>query len=190
MKKEETELKIEYKDQFSVAEYYALVNEIVDGFFGDDGEFTPHIGDMVAMLAFFNDCVINKKDIIDAEKVEDVLDADELFLNEDFILAFNEAIYFDGDIKYDFANAYKNAMEIVTYRNTSVPRAFNNLLAGLNKIVESVTSVMSEENVEKITNLAEAVSNKDFSAKAIGDAFAETEAFKKIMEETPTEKEK
>ena len=89
---------IKYKEYFNVAEYYTMVNDIVDGYFSEDGSFAPHIGDMSAMLTFFNNCVLNKQEITDKEFIEEVVDAEVLFANTDFIVAFNEAIYFDGDI--------------------------------------------------------------------------------------------
>lgn len=173
---------IEYKDRFTITEYYLIVNTIVDGFFGDDGSYTPHIGDMVAMLTFFNECVMNKHDIIDADRIDDVLEADELFANDEFISSFNEAIYFDGDIKYDFANAFKNAMEIVANKNNSIPLALNNVMNSISEIVETTNEMLTEENINKLTDFANAVAQSNFNAKSVADAFATTDAFQKILE--------
>ena len=186
LKNEETTIEIEYRDRFNVTEYYVLVNDIADGFFGEEGDFIPHIGDMVAMLIFYNECILNKEVFDTEEYIDDPFDADALFENEAFIECFNEAIAFDGEIKYDFANAFKNAMEIVNYRNSSMSYVMNEFMNGFSKMVQTVTETVTDENMEKLTEFAKAVSDKDFSAQAVGDAFAKTEAFKKIL---GTEKE-
>ena len=176
------ENQIKYKDYFTVIEYYTLVNELTDGFFSEDGTYAPHVGDMNAMLMFFNNCIENKDVITDKEVVDDPLDADEVFANNDFIEAFNEAIFFDGEIKYDFANAFKSAMEIVQYRVNSFQFATNQLLNGFRSIVDNVNSVMNEDTINSLTEFAQNVSNGKYDAKAVADAFAESEAFKKIAE--------
>lgn len=173
---------IKYKEYFNVAEYYTMVNDIVDGYFSEDGSFAPHIGDMSAMLTFFNNCVLNKQEITEKEFIEEVVDAEVLFANTDFIVAFNEAIYFDGDIKYDFSNIYKNAMEIVQYRIGSIQYAVNKAMNGLDALVKSINSVMNEDVINNLTEFAQNVSDGKYDAKAVADAFAETEAFKKIAE--------
>lgn len=174
--------KIEYKDYFSVTEYYTLVNDLVEGFFGEDGSYTPHIGDMNSMLIFFNQCIQNKDILTDKEFIDDVMDAEVIFANTDFIAAFNEAIFYDGDIKYDFANAFKNAMEIVQYRISSMQFAMSQVMNGFNALVGSINSVMNEDTIDKLTEFAQNVSDGKYDAKAVSDAFAESEAFKKIAE--------
>lgn len=178
---------LEYKDYFNVTEYYFIVKEIVDGYFDDLGDYAPHLGDMSAMLLFFNLCIENKELLTEEKEITDPFEAEVIFANEDFIRAFNEAIFFDGDIRYDFANAYKNAMEIVQYRINSPSYAvnqaaikMNEVLGGIGDIVDSVNSVMNEETVNKLVDFAQKVSDGKYDAKAVSDAFAESEAFKKI----------
>ena len=57
---DENTIIIHYRNQFDVLEYTTLVNQLVDGFFDENGEYTPHIGDMNAMLLFYNVCVVDK----------------------------------------------------------------------------------------------------------------------------------
>jgi len=179
---------IEYKDYFTVAEYYSLVNEIVDSYFDEAGNYAPHIGDMCTMLAFYNGCIMNKNLISDMEVITDIFDADVIFANEEFLEAFNEAITFDGDIKYDFANAFKNAMEIIhsrinspTYAISQATRQIGELVSNLDNMISSVNNVMNEETVDKLLEFAKNVSDGKYDAKAVTDAFTESEAFKAIM---------
>lgn len=175
-------MNIQYKDYFDVLKYYSMVNEIVDGYFDESGDYAPHLGDMAAMLVFFNECVINKKDLVDNDFFTDPLDANELYINEDFINAFNEAITFKGLIKFDFANVFKNAMEIVHYRCTSPTNAINKGISKVGSIVDSINAIMNQDTVDQLLEFAKNVSDGKYDAKAVADVFAESEAFKKIAE--------
>lgn len=172
---------IKYKDYFTIMEYYKLVDDIVDGFWSEDGSYIPHIGDMNAMWVFFTDCVLNKEAIVKKE-LKDVMEADKIFSNQDFIETYNQAISFDGEIKYDFANAFKNAMEIIQFRVSSPQYALSQITNSISSMVESINSVMSEDNINNLMEFAKNVSDGKYDAKAVSDAFAESEAFKKIAE--------
>jgi len=184
MKRKDTEFEVAYRDSFDFVDYYNLVNQLVEGYFNEDGDYLPQIGDAVAMTIFFNVCIIDKEQFSDLEIIEDPLEAGGVFEDEDFIEAFNEAIFFNGQIRFDFANAFKNALEIVNYRTSSLTYASKVLTGGIKDIINRLDETYDDERLQTLATIAENVASSDFNAKAVSDAFAETEAFQKIMDES------
>ena len=46
---------------FNLAEYFQVVDEIVNGFFdAETGEYQPHCGRVVGLTVFYNHCVVPK----------------------------------------------------------------------------------------------------------------------------------
>lgn len=183
---DENTIIIHYRNQFDVLEYTTLVNQLVDGFFDENGEYTPHIGDMNAMLLFYNVCVVDKDVVTESGlPIDDFDNLDEvnaLFSDDDFIGCYNEAIAYTGTILYDFGNALKTALEIVNYRVNSVSRALLAIYNQFSETLNKINTLMSPENIQLLSEFAKNVSNSNFNAQAVEDAFMATEAWKRIME--------
>lgn len=179
------DFEVAYKDSFTVAEFYDLTDKIANGYFDENGEYTPQVGDAIAMMLFFNVCVTDKEQFTDKEVLDNLTECDDVFENEDFIQAFNEAIFFNGQIRFDFANAFKNAMEIVTYRTDSPVYAVKKVEDAVKSVIDIINNTFDEDRLERLNTIAENVSSSEFNAKAVSDAFAETEAFQKILELEP-----
>lgn len=179
------DFEVAYKDSFTVAEFYDLTDKIANGYFDENGEYTPQVGDAIAMMLFFNVCVMDKEQFTDKEVLDNLTECDDVFENEDFIRAFNEAIFFNGQIRFDFANAFKNAMEIVTYRTDSPAYAVKRVEDAVKSVIDIINNTFDEDRLERLNTIAENVSSSEFNAKAVSDAFAETEAFQKILEIEP-----
>lgn len=167
------------KSNLNVIDYVSLVNGIISEFFDSEtGEYTPHIGRLNAMRLFYNDCVIESKfdlphDFKDALKM-DVLVEDEEFINE-----FNRAVKGDGTIRLDFANAYEDALEAVNAKKNSFGNAVNIIRKALEKVSESISSVVTDESLEKLTKISESVDLGNLSL----DSFVK--AYSNYLEESP-----
>lgn len=164
----------EVNTKLALFDYLAMVKEIAYEFINDeDGTYQPQIGKLNAMRLFYNHCVIKSR--FDEKYGHDVIDADsmeEIVADDGFIEAFNKAIECDRTIRYDFANAYRDAMEIVNVKKTSFGSAVNIVGSMINKIFESVSPLLTEENINIVSQIAKDMSEGKVSAEAIVDAYA------------------
>ena len=166
------------KKTLGIADYVILVKEISEGFFDfENGKYVPYIGEINAMRLFYNECVLDSKYDIPHDTT-DVVDMQELLDDEDFILSYNDAIKGDGVFRLDFANAYRQAIDIVNVNKGSLERIVNILSASMNKFVEKTAPMMTEENIERLVNVAKDVSNGNMSADSLIEALANSQKIK------------
>lgn len=166
------------KTDLDAVTYASVVDEIVDNHFNTTGEYIPHYGLMSVMCTFYNTCVIESK--IDAKinhemsllEIVNVLSADKSFM-----VAFNDAICMK-EYRLDFANAYRDAMEIVYTKKSSLNYAVDRLVKSMDSIVEKILPVVSEENVNKLSSIADVFKNGDIN---LVDAFTKSDRFKEIL---------
>lgn len=155
-------------------DYLAMVNEIALEFFSEEGTYQPHIGKVNAMRLFYNQCVTQSKfDEKYSHDIVDAMDMVEIVADADFISAYNESIAAGAYTSLDFGNAYKDAMEIVDVRKSSFGNAVEIVGSMLNRLVGSISSVLTDENIEKVSQIAKEISNGNISAEAVVDAYAE-----------------
>ena len=160
--------------KLALFDYLAMVNEIVYEFFNDDdGTYQPQIGKLNAMRLFYNHCVLSSNfdekyghNVTDAGSMEEIV-ADDGFINE-----FNYAIRCDNEFSYNFANAYRDALDIVNTKKTSIGNAISVISTIINKLVENTSSLITEENVNTISLIAKDISEGKISAEAIVNAYA------------------
>lgn len=173
--------------KLALFDYMALVQEIAYGFIDyETGTYQPHIGNLNAMKLFYNRCVIESK--FDEKYPHNVTNVDamaEIISDDDFMEAFNKAIKHDGEtVGYDFANAYKDALDIVNVKKTSfglILNVVNTLLEGLK---EKVMPLLTEENTKSIHKIAEEISGGKTSAEAVVNAYVQ----KLVNKENNTDK--
>lgn len=165
----------EINTELALFDYLRMVNEIAYGFINsEDGTYQPHIGNLNAMRLFYNHCVIKGK--FDEQYNHDIIDADsmeEIVADKDFIDVFNEGIKFEGVLRYDFANAYKDAIAIVDVKKTSFGSAVNIVGSIIDKLIDSVSSFLTEENISTISQIAKDMSDGKISAESIVGAYAD-----------------
>lgn len=167
------------KKNLSVIDYVTLVNGIVNDFFdAETGEYTPHIGRLNAMRLFYNECVTDSKFDLPHD-FEDALQMDVLVEDDEFIKEFNAAVVGDGVIRLDFANAYADAMEAVNAKKNSFGNAVNIIRKAIEKASESISSVVTDESLEKLTKIADSVNTNNLSL----DSFVK--AYSNYLEDNP-----
>lgn len=157
---------------FELFDYLSLVNEIALEFFSDESTYQPHIGKINTMRLFYNKCVTeeghdenNNHDIIDATDMVDIVS------NVAFIEAYNEALAVT-DIRLDFGNAYKDAMEIVNVKKSSLGNAVELVISVLNRLLGGFSDVLTDDNLEKISQIAKDISKGNLSEESIANAYA------------------
>lgn len=167
------------KKNLSVIDYVTLVNGIANDFFDSEtGEYTPHIGRLNAMRLFYNECVTESKFDLPHD-FEDALQMDVLVEDEEFIREFNVAVVGDGVIRLDFANAYADAMEAVSAKKNSFGNAVNIIRKAIEKVSESISSVITDESLEKLTKIADSVNTNNLNL----DSFVK--AYSNYLEDNP-----
>lgn len=165
---------LEINTKLELFDYLAMVNEIALEFFNDDGTYQPHIGKINAMRLFYNQCVIKSKyDEKYGHDIVDAMDMVEIAADDNFIREYNEAISAGTYENLDFGNAYVDAMKIVDVRKSSIGNAIEVVGSMLNRLVSSFSSVLTEENIEKVSQIAKEISNGNISAEALVNAYAE-----------------
>lgn len=147
---------------FNMKEYIELVEEIADGFFNEDGEYTPHIGRLLTYEVFFNHCVLEHEYKLSEDGNDDLLKFDAVFHDEQFIDAYNHAFTTDSQMnRLSFASAYHDAMAIVEDRKSSAKR-----------IGSFMEKFFSPDNIaemfEESNRFREILENKDI--KAFGES--------------------
>lgn len=144
--------KFSYRCNLSVIEYIAIVQNLADGFWGNDNvTYEPHYGFLNALQIFYNQCVIDtpyKEELPDG--ITGLKDIDLVANDKDFIIAFNNAI--SGGIvqRIDFANAYNDAMKIVETRKTSVDRIIGEVDKKAKEILNKIVEIMESDEIKEL----------------------------------------
>lgn len=161
------------KDNVDIVTYTAIVNDIVEKFF-DDGNYTPHFGRMNSVGVFFNY-------FVDVDSLNEHFDIDGL-LNIDFIITnaecmaiYNEALKGDGTYCLNFANAYVDAMAIVKQRNSSFSNVIENIKTAATYISDKIAPTLEGDNLQRLTKIAEDLSNGDLSVDSVVAALSKTQ---------------
>lgn len=145
--------------EFDIINYTNIVDNIANEFFDESGEYTPHIGKLYAMSVFYNECV----DDANKTKIDDILQVQPLLNNKKFITAFDRSTRKTSKIRLDFANAYNDALDIVNYRRTSFNNAVNIVKNAINDVVDKIKSSISNDDLSKMSDLVENISNANLN---------------------------
>ena len=113
---------MKFDTKLSVNDYLAVVEEIANGFFNDNGEYVPHMGRIVTVAVFCDYCMKESvfKDI-------DNPDMNVIMDNQEIMEAYHKA----------------DATNIVDYRKSS-------LVQGVSLMASAINMVMSPDNLSKV----------------------------------------
>jgi hypothetical protein len=171
---------IKTKDTLDITDYVVIVEAIVKEYFDESGAYTPHIGLLNAMRIFYNE-VVTDTDIDVPHNVVNTTEMETFVNDKDFIAAFNVAIRGSGELKLDFANAYKDALDIVATKKNSFGTVIDNIQSVLVNFADKITPAFTGENVDKIAKIAEDIANGKLSSEAIATAYGNSDAFQQIL---------
>ena len=168
-----TEKLIFVKDNVGIVEYTAAIQEIVKKFFDEDSNYTPHFGRINAVGVFFNYFV--DADSLDAFFPDkDEIDFDFLLNNGYCMNLYNDALNDNGGFRLDFANAYKDAMEIVKTRISTIAGAIEQFREGIMTIIDKISPFFSEDTINKLSKISDDVASGNLSAESIVNAFGKS----------------
>lgn len=167
--------------KLQLGDYLLIVDAIASNYFSDSGDYQPQVGILNAMRLFYNYCVTSSEhdediphDFADASKLAPLVEDSE------FMAEFNKAIAAPEQVAFDFANAYKDAIDIVTTKKTSLDYTLDKLQIICNELITQVGSLVSEIDVEQLNSLAEKIQSGDLNANAIVDAYGKSQRFKDV----------
>ena len=159
-----------------VLDYASMVNSLANDYFDEDGTYTPHIGKLNVMRLFYNTCIKEgKQEGLDT--IDEIENMEKIIHDEYFVKEFNHAIETDGTIRLDFANAYRDAIDMVNTRKNSFASAIEVFKGAVLGITEKISPVLTEGNLAKLTKIADEVSKGNLSADAIATAYGNSQRF-------------
>ena len=174
------------KTTVSIVDYVELVNEIVDGYFDLlSGEYQPHLGIANCMQIFYNQFYKNKdeEDIVTVDLFEPVVQT------ESFMKSFNDALIPTESFAYDFAHAYIDAMDIVDTKKNSIERMISGLRSGIMDILNTITPILSQDNIDKLLELSSKVSSGEVTAEKILDTYKDSKYYKEFRKQMANDME-
>lgn len=173
--------KMKVNTSLGMVEYLTMVNEIVLEYFDEDGNYQPQIGILNAMRLFYNECVIESKFELPHD-ITDAMDMEIMVTDDEFVSEFNNAIIGDiPGIRFDFANAYKDAMDIVETKKSSIERAVDSVKKMIFSVLDVINPLLSDEHIDKVAEIAHDVANGKISAEAVVDAYGKSNRFKEVI---------
>ena len=149
----EQENKMIVDTNLSVVDFVTTVNDLAIEYFDIDGTYQPHIGMLNAMRVFYNKCVKESKFDI-SHDITDALELEPLVKDDEFIKAFNEALYDDDEYKLNFATAMNEAVAIVENKRTSINGLIDRIKMAILDMTEKMNGVLTKENIEKVADVA------------------------------------
>lgn len=168
---------------FDVTSYIVAVEEMAKEYFDDNGDYTPHFGFLNVMRIFYNMCV--KTDLYELpHEIVDAMDMDKLVTDEDFVEEFNKALVGDGQFRFDFSNAFAQAMDIVRTRNTSPRETLNALLTKAIAGLQDIGDIFTAENIDKIAKIAEDIKDGNLNAEQLAAAYGKSERFQDVVKDS------
>ena len=140
--------------KLSVEKYIEVVENLIDGYFGINGEYIPHMGKINAIRIFYNYCV--EETTLDLpEKIVDELECiDKLVSNEEFMTAYNGELNQVYGRNLDFGNAIFDAEESVRIKARSNNDAFTNLINSISRLTENMGNTLTPETAKALIKIS------------------------------------
>jgi hypothetical protein len=177
---------MKFNNKLNLVEYLQVVNEIAQEFFDvNTYEYTPHIGEVYAVCAYYNHCVeLEDTDEIKIHPIEDLGEMQQLYDNAEFMAHFWEEI--DGiesvQTSFTFGHAYEQALDIVEYKKSDANSFAIAISSGMGAILNAFRESFSDDEIKKFTNIAQQVVEGKLSNQAIADAYENSDRFKENTE--------
>ncbi|MCD8290012.1 MAG: hypothetical protein LUC91_00740 [Prevotella sp.] len=156
----------------------AITDNIVLEYFNDNGVYQPHYGISNVVRLFYNYCV--KSSQWEETVPHDTTDPDDIIpmmKDAEFMEEFNKAIATPAAYGLDFANAYHYAMDIVNTKKASFDNALEKLRIMCDDILTQITPMMSQGNLDKLSDMVGKFGQGGLDVESIIDAYANSQAF-------------
>ena len=162
--------------RLTMSQFMKITQEIFEGYFDLDGNYSPAMGDLLTLNIFYDTCVSEYELQADPNDLEAKLN--ELISNEEIIQAYKEALFGNFNFKFDFDHAHINALDMVEKKLNHPTSKIDEFIDKLIDIAGTFESKFSGIDATKITDALKSLDLKNLNAQAIVDAYSETERFK------------
>ena len=150
-------------DRDSVVVVYKIVTSTTGAIsqeFVDPGSYTLYISteanaNIDSSFTSYNDIPVEE------------FDTDQFFADEEFLEEYNKALNDNQRVRFNFGNAYADALEIVNTRKSSIYTIIDRIQAGLEGLVDKISPVITEENLNKLAKISDDVAKGDLSAESV-----------------------
>ena len=175
------EITMKIDTKFGVVKYVEAVNAIVEGYFDANGKYQPHMGLLNAMCVFYNMCVKESKyDDEIPHNMFDSFDLEALVSDQEFEEAFQNSMEIKA-IRLDFANAFRDAIDIVNEKKGSTARIIEVIRIELEKLIQSAGNVMTEENMAIMEKIAKHIKDGNLDVDKFIETYGQSEMFKRLL---------
>ena len=124
------------------------------------------------MRLFYNEYVTESNFDI-PHGFSDALQLKPLVSDKEFMDKYNQSLNGDDYIRLDFANAYRDAMEIVKTKKDSLNGLILTVKNAIKKAVNSFSESLSAENIEKLSKIAESIGAENFDLDSFKKLYAD-----------------
>lgn len=170
---------MKFNNKLNLVEYLQIIDEMVNEFFDlNTYEYTPHIGEIYSVCAYFNHCVVLEDgDEIQTHPITDIMDVQQLYDNEEFMKHYNDETYNFDNNYLTFGNAYYQALDIVEYKKRDANSFATAISSAIGAVLQSFKDSFSEDDIEKFVNIAKQISDGKISNEAIAAAYENSTRF-------------
>ena len=170
--------------KLNFVEYESIVDSIAYGYFDFNGEYTPGVGYANVIRLFYDICVTDSKfDSTLPHDFTEITLVDTLESDDEFMEAFENALKVDAH-RFDFGNAYRDALDIVRSRRDSLGE---NLKRIISLIANMLRETMTPDNIDITKKIAEDISSGKIDFSKIMAAYGGSPEFKQAVSSEATE---
>lgn len=172
-----------------IIKYVNVVNEIVAGYFDDEHSYTPHLGLINAMTVFYNSCVKDGSNVDSEHSIIDgIEDIDSIFNDSEFLKEFNDAIIVSS-IRLDFANAFRDALDIVNTNKNPINTGIQKLKGLIKSVMDSINTSLTPENIGLVEKLKSMLESGEFTVDKFIESYGDSELFQKLLDSNVKDKD-
>ena len=168
--------------------YVNVVNEIAAGYFDDEHNYIPHLGLINAMKVFYNYCVDDRSKFDPNSSIIDgIEDIDSIFNDDEFLKEFNGAIIVSS-IRLDFANAFRDALDIVNTNKSPINIGIQKLKGLIKSVMDSINASLTPENIGLVEKLKSLLESGEFTVDKFIESYGDSELFQKLLDSNVKDK--
>lgn len=170
--------------------YLGAVESISDSYFDEQYDYQPQFGRIKVIYLYYTLCV-KQSDIkintdTDGASLDDIVKLTE---NDEFMSLFNNAIKCGDDFSFDFAHAYKDAMDIVDSKKHVINYDTKKIEYITNSIIDNLHNTFSDIDIDKLGEIAKEVSDGTFNFETLVNAYGNSDRFKDVTSGKVVEKD-
>lgn len=161
--------------KLTMNQYISLTRKIFEGYFDNDGEYSPALGELLTLHKFYETCVSEYEIKADENDAGAVLDE---LMNTPEIMNAYQNVQYDCEL-FTFGDAVHKAYDMVQTKLDHPVSKIDELLDSLINMVEILKTKFRGMDVDALTEQLKGIDFKNFNAQAIVNAYDKSERFNK-----------